>query len=54
MPGTRNFAVGRVRKAAALRKWEKVNPDRLKYEMIFAHGETVGYEQLRPVREFVE
>jgi type III restriction enzyme len=36
------------RKAMALRKWEDLNPDALKYEMIFA-DETVAYNDLQAV-----
>ncbi|NCO96424.1 MAG: restriction endonuclease subunit R, partial [Armatimonadetes bacterium] len=42
------------RKAMALRQWEDLNPDRLKYHMIFAQRDTIGHEQLKPEREFVE
>ena len=42
------------RKAVALKKWEKLNPDLLKYEIIFARNETVGHDQLQRVRQFVE
>ncbi len=40
-------------KAIALRRWVDLNPDRLKYEMIFAAGDSVGYNQLEPARAFV-
>lgn len=42
------------KKALALRKWEQLNPDRLKYEMIFTAADTVSVDQLKEVREFVE
>ena len=42
------------KKALALRKWEKLNPDRLKYEMIFAPADTVLYDQTKFAREFIE
>ncbi len=42
------------RKALALWKWERLNPDPFKYEMIVASTATVTAEQLREVREFVE
>jgi len=42
------------RKAVALKKWEQLNPDRLKYEIIFARAEAIGYEQTKRAREFVE
>ena len=44
----------RGRKALALRKWERLNPDRLKYEMIFTSTATVTADQMREVRQFVE
>lgn len=40
-------------KAMALRRWVDLNPDLLRYEMIFAAGESVGYNQLEQVRVFV-
>ncbi len=42
------------RKAIALKKWERLDPDRLKYELIFARGDSVDYEQLKNTREFIE
>ena len=42
------------KKALAMRKWEKLNPERLKYEMIFTALETVSAENLKAVREFVK
>jgi hypothetical protein len=42
------------RKAVAVRKWTALNPDRLKYEMIFTGSDSVGFNQLTPVREFIE
>ena len=41
------------RTAMAIRKWEDLNPDRLKYEMIFTDGTTVAANQLTAVRDFV-
>ncbi len=43
----------RGRKAMALRKWEDLNPDRLRYEMIFTPGSTVSYDQMANVCAFV-
>ena len=40
------------RKAVARKKWEKLNPDRLKYQIIFADGDVIPYDQLRTAREF--
>jgi hypothetical protein len=42
------------RKALALRKWERLNPGRLKYQMIFTSTATVTADQIREVRQFVE
>ncbi len=44
----------RGRKALALRKWEDLNPDRLKYQMIFTSAATVTADQIGNVRRFVE
>ena len=41
------------RKAVALKKWERLNPDRLKYQIIFADGDTIPYDQMKATREFV-
>ncbi len=41
-------------KAMALRKWEKLNPDRLKYQMIFTSTAIVTPDQMRETREFLE
>jgi len=41
-------------KAMAVRRWEKLNPDRLQYEMIFTDGDVVGPNQNRIARRFVE
>ena len=41
------------RKALALRQWEKLNPDRLKYEMIFTPSEVVAVNQLKTAKDFV-
>jgi hypothetical protein len=42
------------RKAVALRKWERLNPDHLKYQIIYAGEETVAYDQTQTARLFVE
>ncbi len=39
------------RKAVALKKWESLDPNRLKYELIFASSE-VSYEQMEAARVF--
>lgn len=41
------------RKAVAVKELEKLNPDRLKYEIIFA-GDTLAYDQTKPARDFIE
>ncbi len=41
------------RKAVALKRWEKLNPDRLKYQMIFADGDVIPYDKLSEARAFV-
>ena len=41
-------------KAMALRKWEDLNPDRLKYQMIFIATNTVTFDQMKDARSFVE
>ncbi len=42
------------RKAVATRKWAGLNPDRLKYQLIFTSGNTVAYNDTQKAREFVE
>jgi hypothetical protein len=42
------------RKAVALKQWETLNPDRLHYELVFVRENTVGYDQTRSARQFVE
>ena len=42
------------RKAIALRKWEDLNPDRLKYQMIFPATDTVSAGQMQEARRFIE
>ena len=41
-------------KAMELRRWEHLNPDRLKYEMIFTASPTVEYDVMQPVWRFCE
>ena len=41
-------------KAMALRRWENLDPDRLKYQMIFVDGNTVPHDQTQTARKFVE
>jgi hypothetical protein len=42
------------RKALAVRGWTELNPDRLKYEMIFTAGDSVAFNALDPVKAFVK
>ncbi len=42
------------KKALALRRWEELNPDRLKYEMIFTATDGVTVNQMREARRFAE
>ncbi len=41
-------------KALALRRWESLNPDRLRYEMIFTKTDIVTPDQLQRVRQFIQ
>ena len=41
------------RKALSLRQWEELNPDRLKYEMIFSASDVVAVNQLKTAKDFV-
>ena len=41
-------------KAMAVRKWEDLDPERLKYEIIFAKGDSIPYDRLKPAQDFVE
>lgn len=40
-------------KAMAVRRWERLNPDRVKYEMIFTRTSDITSDQMRGVREFI-
>lgn len=42
------------RKAVALKKWEKLDPKRLKYEIRFADGESISYDQMKTASKFIE
>lgn len=42
------------RKKIAVDKWVGLNPDRLKYEMIFAASDSVAFNQLAPAKRFIE
>jgi hypothetical protein len=41
-------------KAMKLREWVGLNPEQLKYEMVFTPGTVVTSDQMKPVRQFVE
>jgi hypothetical protein len=38
----------------AVRQWENLNPDMLRYEMIFTDSDSVGFNQLEPIRRFIK
>jgi len=42
------------RKAIAVQKWVGLNPERLKYEMVFTSSDSVAFNQLEPARRFIE
>ena len=42
------------RKALAVREWVDLNPERLKYEVVFTGSDSVPFNALHPVREFIE
>ena len=42
------------RKAQAVRRWEELNPDRVRYEMVFTPRDTVTYDQLAPIWSFLK
>jgi len=41
-------------KAIATRRWADLNPDKLKYQMIFTSTDSVAYDQLAEARAFVD
>jgi hypothetical protein len=41
------------RKAMATRRWTDLNPNKLKYQMVFTSSDNVAYDQLAPARAFV-
>jgi len=41
-------------KAMATRAWVGLNPDRLKYEILFTESDEVGFDQTRFARHFIE
>ena len=42
------------RKAVAVQGWVGLNPDKLQYEMIFTGSDSVAFNQLEPVKAFIE
>ena len=42
------------RKAVALKRWQVLNSDRLRYELVFVKENTVGYDQTAQARQFVK
>ena len=42
------------RKAIAVQQWVGLNPERLKYEMIFTASDNVAFNQIEPARRFIE
>jgi hypothetical protein len=41
-------------KAIAVRKWEGLNPDKLKYQMVFTSTENIGANDVIQVQSFVQ
>jgi len=42
------------KKAMALRRWENLNLDRLRYQMILTATDTVSADQMQEARKFAE
>ena len=42
------------KKAMALRRWENLNPDRLRYQMTFTATDTVTADQMQEAMRFAE
>jgi len=42
------------RKAVALKKWEKLNADWIKYHILYSSTDTIGYEQIQKSAEFIK
>jgi len=42
------------RKAIALKKWTELQPEKLKYELIFASSDNIPYDQLATTRDFIK
>lgn len=41
------------RKAIAVKRWEILNPEQLKYEIIFTQADSIAYDQIQTARKFV-
>jgi len=42
------------KKAMALRKWQNLNPEKLRYEMIFTNTDIIAADSLKNVKSFIE
>lgn len=42
------------RKAVALRKWQALNPDRIKYQILYSKTDAIDYEQIQKVAGFLK
>jgi hypothetical protein len=42
------------RKAVALKKWERLNPKKLQYEIIFAGSDAISFDKIKNSRTFIE
>jgi type III restriction enzyme len=42
------------KKAMAIRKWQNLNPERLRYEMIFTPADVIAADDLKSVKSFIE
>lgn len=42
------------KKALAIRKWEKLNPERLRYQMIFTSTDIVTSDQMKGIQQFID
>ncbi len=40
-------------KAMAVQKWTELNPERLKYQVVFTSGDEIGYDQITSARSFI-
>jgi len=42
------------RKAVAIRKWQNLNPEKLRYEMIFTPADVIAADDLKDVKSFIK